>query len=253
LRNTSDQVPVIQAFSVSPPAHPERLPMSGSLESVLAYSLIPCLGVLVGSAVSVMAAPATKMISAFQHFAGGVVFAAVAIELLPELSSLGSPISMVIGFCLGVAAMLATKALFANLGIVVPMATNLFIDGILIAIGFAAGVKGGTVLVIGLTLETVSLGLSSAPALVRHGMSGSRAVSLMVATGVALLVGAAVGHVVVGLSGLFLAAILGFGVASLLYLVTEELLAEAHDEPDTPMVTATFFAGFLLPLVIAAV
>jgi zinc transporter, ZIP family len=227
--------------------------MSQSLVGVLAYTLIPCLGVLVGSAVSVAAAPATRMISAFQHFAGGVVFAAVAIELLPELNNLGSPISMVIGFTLGVAAMLATDALFADVGIIAPLAINLFIDGILIAIGFAAGVKGGTVLVIGLTLETVSLGLSSAPALVRHGMSRSRAVSLMGATGVAILLGAGLGHLVVGLSGAFLAIILGFGVSSLLYLVTEELLAEAHDEPDTPIVTATFFAGFLLPLVIAAI
>jgi zinc transporter, ZIP family len=226
--------------------------MSESLASVLAYTLVPCLGILAGSAFSVMVAPATKMISAFQHFAGGVVFAAVAIELLPDLNGLASPVSMVIGFSLGVAAMLGTKALFANIGIVVPLAINLFIDGILIAIGFAAGVKGGTILVIGLTLETVSLGLSSAPALVRHGMPGSRVVSLMGATGLVLLLGAAVGYVVVGLSEAFLAGILGFGVASLLYLVTEELLAEAHDEPDTPIVTATFFAGFLLPLVIAA-
>jgi ZIP family zinc transporter len=62
----------------------------------------------------------------------------------------------------------------------------------------------------------------------------------------------AVGYAVVGLSGGFLAGILGFGVASLLYLVTEELLVEAHEEPDTPLIAATFFVGFLLPLVMAA-
>ncbi len=223
--------------------------MSESLESVLAYTLIPALGILVGSVFSIATAPATRTISAFQHFAAGVVFAAVAVELLPQLESLASPISMVIGFCLGVAAMFATKALFKNVGLIVPVAIDLFIDGILIAVGFAAGVKGGTVLLIGLTLETLSLGLSSAPALVRSGMPGSRVVSLLGATGVVVLIGAAVGYVVVGLSGSFLAGILGFGVASLLYLVTEELLAEAHEVPDTPFVTATFFAGFLAPLV----
>jgi len=223
--------------------------MSESLESVLAYTLIPALGILVGSVFSIATAPATRAISAFQHFAAGVVFAAVAVELLPQLESLASPISMVIGFCLGVAAMFATKALFKNVGLIVPVAIDLFIDGILIAVGFAAGVKGGTVLLIGLTLETLSLGLSSAPALVRSGMPGSRVVSLLGVTGVVVLIGAAVGYVVVGLSGSFLAGILGFGVASLLYLVTEELLAEAHEVPDTPFVTATFFAGFLAPLV----
>jgi zinc transporter, ZIP family len=227
--------------------------MSESLASVLVYALIPCLGTFVGSAFSVAVAPAARMVSAFPHFAAGVVFAAVAVELLPQLETLGSPISMVIGFCLGVAAMFAAKALLANFGIIVPVTIDLLIDGVLIAVGFAAGVKSGLVLLAALTLETVSLGLSSAPALVRSGMSGSRVISLMGAASVVVLVGAAVGYVVVGLSVSFLAGILGFGVASLLYLVTEELLAEAHEVPDTPFVAMTFFAGFLLPLVMAAI
>jgi ZIP family zinc transporter len=231
----------------------EPLPMSESLEGVLAYTLIPSLGILVGSAVAVVRAPGARLISAFQHFAAGVVFAAVAVELLPRLHTLDSPIAMIIGFVLGVAAMLAGKALFENAGIVVPMAVDLFIDGLLVAIGFSAGVMGGMVLLIGLTLETLSLGLSTAPALVRRGMAGFRAVVVIGATGLVVLLGAAAGHVVAGMSGGFLAGVLGFGVASLLYLVTEELLAEAHEVPDTPVVTATFFAGFLLPIIIAAI
>jgi len=227
--------------------------MFESLESVLAYTLIPCLAILVGSAFSVARAPAARLISAFQHFAAGVVFAAVAVELLPQLHTLDSPISMVIGFCLGIAAMLAGKALFENAGIIVPLTVDLFIDGMLIAVGFAAGEKGGTVLLIGLALETLSLGLSTTPALLRRGMSGGRAVVVMGATGLVILLGAAAGHVIVGVSGHLLAGILGFGVASLLYLVTEELLAEAHTVPDTPIVTATFFAGFLVPIIIAAI
>lgn len=37
-----------------------------------------------------------------------------------------------------------------------------------------------------------------------------------------------------------------FGLIALLYLVTEELLIEAHEVPDRPWVTALFFVGFLL-------
>ena len=44
--------------------------------------------------------------------------------------------------------------------------------------------------------------------------------------------------------------LLSFGSAALLYLVTEELLVEAHEEPETPLSTATFFAGFLLLFVL---
>jgi zinc transporter, ZIP family len=226
--------------------------MSESFVSVLVYALVPYVGIVVGSLVSVGTAPATRVISAFQHFAAGVVFAAVAVEVLPELERLASPVSMVIGFCLGVAAMFAAKTLFKNAGLVVPLAIDLVVDGVLIAVGFAAGVKGGIILLVGLTLETVSLGLSSAPVLVRSGTPAVRVVALMALIGIVLPTAAAAGYVIVGVSERFLAAILGFGTASLLYLVTEELLAEAHEEPDTPLVTTAFFAGFLAPLVMAS-
>jgi hypothetical protein len=43
---------------------------------------------------------------------------------------------------------------------------------------------------------------------------------------------------------------LAFAVAALLYLVTEELLREAHERPDSALSTAMFFMGFLLLLMI---
>lgn len=220
---------------------------------ILAYTLIPCLAIVVGGVVALTHAPGERLVSAFQHFAAGVVFAAVAVELLPELNALDSPIAMIVGFVLGIAVMLICKALFENAGIIVPMAVDLFIDGLLVAVGFAAGALGGIVLLIGLTLETMSLGLSTSTALVRRGMSRRRAIMVLGATGLTILLGAAAGGAIVGVSGVVLAGVLGFGVAALLYLVTEELLTEAHKVADTPIVTATFFAGFLVPMVIATI
>ncbi len=46
-------------------------------------------------------------------------------------------------------------------------------------------------------------------------------------------------------------AVLAFGIAALLYLVTEELLVEAHESPDEPIEVIGFFAGFLLILALA--
>jgi ZIP family zinc transporter len=43
---------------------------------------------------------------------------------------------------------------------------------------------------------------------------------------------------------------LAFGLIALLYLVTEELLVEAHESEDRPWVTAMFFVGFLLLLLL---
>jgi len=49
-----------------------------------------------------------------------------------------------------------------------------------------------------------------------------------------------------GVSAGFLEIILAFGLAALLYLVTEELLVEAHESRQTIWLTAAFFGGFLL-------
>ena len=47
------------------------------------------------------------------------------------------------------------------------------------------------------------------------------------------------------------AGVLAFG-AALLYLVTEELLIEAHETRDTPILTASFFFGFIIIYALAA-
>ena len=44
--------------------------------------------------------------------------------------------------------------------------------------------------------------------------------------------------------------LLGIGTVALLYLVTEELLVEAHEVPETSWAISAFFLGFLLFLVI---
>ncbi len=51
-------------------------------------------------------------------------------------------------------------------------------------------------------------------------------------------------------SGAMMEAVLAFGSAAFLYLVTEELLVEAHETTDTAFATGLFFVGFLLVLMI---
>ena len=67
--------------------------------------------------------------------------------------------------------------------------------------------------------------------------------------GVALLLplGAAAGMFLFqGLAQAWLTGFFAFGLVALLYLVTEELLVEAHEKADTPVATAVFFVGFFL-------
>ncbi len=47
-----------------------------------------------------------------------------------------------------------------------------------------------------------------------------------------------------------LVVVIAFATAALLFLVTEELLTEAHEVPETPWLTAAFFVGFLVYLLL---
>jgi ZIP family zinc transporter len=227
--------------------------MMETLPSLLLYTLVPVAAIVIGGCIAVTRRHSPALVSGFEHFAAGVVFSAVAIELLPKLHEIGQPLPMIGGFIAGVLVMMAVKRWLEAAGVLVPMAVDLFIDGLLIAIGLAAGRFGGMVLLIGLTIETLSLGLSSTPVLVQRGASKARATLVMGGLGVMIMLGATAGFATTGAAPAVLAAILGFGVAALLYLVTEELLVEAHETADTPLITATFFLGFLIPLVLVSV
>jgi zinc transporter, ZIP family len=232
--------------------------------SVLLFVLFPVGAMILGGVIATVRTPGKQLGSALQHFAAGTVFAAVAVELLPDLVSKHAPLATIVGFSVGVALMLAIRAFTSKreqegkeqergiAGLVTAVGVDITLDGLLIGIGFVAGAKQGLLLTIALTLELLSLGLATVTASSQTG--ASRRKSMVTVTGLALLVllGAVIG--VIGLSHAtepILDAVLAFGVAALLYLVTEELLVEAHEVPETPLITSIFFVGFLTVLMIA--
>ena len=78
-------------------------------EQILALTLIPAAATIFGGAIAVWRTPSETVRSVIQHFAAGVVLAAVAGELLPEMTREHQPLGVVIGFILGVALMLCVK------------------------------------------------------------------------------------------------------------------------------------------------
>ena len=236
------------------------------LSQVLTFVLIPAAATVLGGVVAAFRPPGRRLQSVVQHVAAGVVFAAVAGELLPELMHEAAPIPTVLGFALGVGLMLGVKRLTEGgpaegtaaepeaentRGLVTTVAVDVAIDGLLVGVGFAAGAKAGLVLTIALSLEVLFLALATAAALAGAGASRGRVIGTTLGLAVLLVVGAVAGGLAAGaLSGGLLAGLLAFGVAALLYLVTEELLVEAHETEDTPLATATFFAGFLALLLL---
>jgi zinc transporter, ZIP family len=236
--------------------------MPDFVRTVTLYALFPALALVIGSVLAAFRPPSPRLRSIFQHAAAGVVFAAVAGEVLPEAKAAHNVPGVVIGFAAGVGLMLlvrkftepaagAPEESASPRGLVVTVIIDLIIDGLLVGIGFAAGAEVGLLVTIALTLEVLFLGLATAAALDRAGVRPPQAIATAIGLGAVLVVSAVAGAVVLGgLAGAPFAAVLGFGSAALLYLVTEELLVEAHEVPETPMTTAAFFAGFLALLVI---
>lgn len=233
--------------------------MATSPIEILKFAAIPVAATILGGAIAAYRAPSPRVRSAIQHFAGGVVLAAVAGEVVPELMHHHSPIATGVGFALGVAAMLGVKALTEGpegaageeakppARLLTVVGVDISIDGVLIGVGFAAGAKQGLLLTIALTLEVLFLGVATAASLRKSGVMPRRAALSVVGLAGLLLAGAALGALLqTALTGAVLVGVLGFSSAALLYLVVEELLVEAHEVPETPASTAVFFLGFLV-------
>lgn len=90
-------------------------------------------------------------------------------------------------------------------------------------------------------------------ALASSGGSAARTVGTTAAIALLLPLGAAVGMPVASMSGSLLNACFAFGLVAWLYLVTEELLVEAHEVEERPVTAAMFFVGFLLLVVLEEV
>ena len=218
------------------------------------YTLIPAATAVLGAAVAVNLRPGPVLVSAIQHFAAGVVFAAAAGEILPDLKHAGSPWAMLAGGALGVAAMLLVRILEKRVkgpaGLMSVTGIDILVDGLVLGIAFAAGAKAGILLTVALTIEVLFLGLTVANELGEGGASKGKVVGLTAALVLLLPLGALLGGPVGSLPAAVQAGFLSFGLIALLYLVTEELLIEAHETEDRPWVTAMFFAGFLLLLLL---
>lgn len=220
---------------------------------VWVYIFIPVVAAVIGASVAAYRPPGARVTSAIQHLAAGVVFAAAASELLPAIKAENTVVPVVLGGAIGVATMLAVRWLgdraTGPVALIALVGVDILIDGLVLGIGFASGGTAGLVLTIALTLEILFLGLTVAATM--GGGSGwlSRPGAIIgVTTALALLLplGALAGLPAGGLPGPWLAGLFSFGLIALLYLVTEELLIEAHEEKeDTPLVTAMFFVGFL--------
>lgn len=227
------------------------------MASAWLYTLVPAGAAVLGAVVATCRPPGPRTVSAIQHFAAGVVFAAAATEILPDVKHQGAALPVAIGGAIGVALMLLVRALSeraaGGIGLAAVIGVDVLIDGIVLGLGFAAGAEQGVLLTLALTLEVLFLGLSATGEL--SPTLGSPGRTILAIGGLALLlpIGALLGTPAAALPPAWQTGLFAFALIALLYLVTEELLVEAHEVPDTPWITAMFFAGFLILLLLEEV
>ena len=231
--------------------------MAGTLVQALSYTMLAVVAAMVGGVVAVYRAPGPQMESNVQHFAAGVVIAAVAAELLPDVHD-RAPLVVVLGFAVGVTTMLGVHRLsklierrdvggeFAGAaGLLITVGIDMVIDGVLIGVTFLAEAATGALIAVALAIEVLFLGVAGVVALPK-GVGTLKKLAVPAAFGVLLTAGVTVGVLSLGgVTGAPIAVILAFGSAALLYLVTEELLVKAQKVPETPTSTTLFFIGFL--------
>jgi ZIP family zinc transporter len=135
----------------------------------------------------------------------------------------------------------------------VAVAVDALVDGLLIGISSSSGRNAGVVMAVALAIEMGFLGLTFSTA-VKAARPGACAWLLSVAVPPAVLVGGgALGAAAASALADNVAmhtGLISFGVAALLYLVTEELLLEAHSsmpgDDHVWWVDLCFFVGFLM-------
>ncbi len=223
----------------------------------LLLMIVPAAVALAGGVLAAAWHPGRGARSLIQHFAAGVILAALAVELLPEIEREHAPgWALLASFAAGAGVMFALKLLTERLerrdqpagrtgvsrGLVMATFVDVAVDGLIIGTGFAAGGEAGPVLAIGLSVELLFLGLS----LTSDVPGGWRIVALSAAIGAVVLGGAIVGKLALGgAPPAAVASALAFSAAALVYLVAEELLVEAHEHPETPASSLVLFGGFL--------
>jgi ZIP family zinc transporter len=220
------------------------------------WLVLPALALVIGALLSVRIRIGARSRSGLQHLAAGVVTAAVAVDLVPEMIGVDRIPAVLIGFTIGTALVLTLKALGSDsskagsdqprkiTSIVGAVGLDLAVDGLLV--GIAIAVSGsGAMLGIAIAIETLALGLALGGTLSKSRLATVRILLLMLGLGVLLFVSGLLGLGGAGLlAGSVQTGVVAFGAAALLYLVVEELLVEAHERGDTTLGSLLFFVGF---------
>ena len=221
---------------------------------VMLLALLPFAGNFAGALVAEAVSPSAAWRNRALHAAAGIVFAVVAVEIMPEALQALSGWQIAVAFLVGGAVYLVAQTIIERRTegggrmwmIYLAVATDLFGDGLLIGSGTAVAASLGLVLAVGQVLADIPEGAATAITFRANDVPRARRILLSATFVLPVLVGAALSYLtlrnqseaaqvaaLVATSGLFTVA------------VFEDMITEAHDAAeDTRTSTAFLLVGF---------
>ena len=230
------------------------------LAEVLLLALLPAAGNIAGGVVAELTPPSARWRNRALHAAAGVVFAVVAVEIMPRAVVMVPGWLLALAFLVGGALYLAAQRLIEARAkgtgrmwmIYLAVATDLFSDGLLIGAGASLGGGLGLVLALGQVLADIPEGAAATMTFRANDVPRSRRILLSVATVLPVVLGATLSFLLlrgrperwqltalVGTAGIF--AVAAF----------EDMIAEAHETEDSSVSTAALLIGFALFTIVA--
>lgn len=225
--------------------------------------LIPVISIIIGAVIAMLTTPSPIMLNYFRNLAAGIVLAVVATEFVPQLvpvEDFKSRLYIILGLVMGATLLISARFYFDKYNIkaqsfkkvpweiVMSICIDFSIDGFLIGIANAISPNLRTILGIALGAEMALISITIHEIMKQNqvGTIEVIGVTMMLTTSVtiSMLAGIHFGKTIKGKPIFY--AIIAFGTAALIWLITEELLVfNSKTDFNSILAPSMLFIGFM--------
>jgi ZIP family zinc transporter len=228
---------------------------------VLIFSLIPAIGTFAGGILAEFFKIDKKNLSLALHLAAGIILAVISIELMPEILKADIPWITILAFIVGGLFFVTVDQLInyvqgrlgdpnqstAAWAIFFGVAIDSFTDGLLIGTGSLINLELGFLVAIGVVSADIPEGFATIAAFKDRGIKRSLRIFLIILASLPVLLGAAVGYLLVkGQPSIVKYSILAFAAGFLLTVTAEEIIPESHKNGEARLAALALIGGFAL-------
>ncbi len=245
----------------------------------LLYSFVAGVSTAVGAiVVAFLGQPGGKTLSGLLGFAGGIMLAISAFDLMPEALEIGTMTSTVIGFLFGALMMFLLDKIIPHAHIsgeksMVEENTSSFRqnkdilrtgylvffgialhnlpEGLAIGAGLESSPELGLYIAIAIGLHNIPEGMAVAGPLRSGGISWNKVFLFTLFAGLMTPVGAGIGLIIFNISPAFVAGGLAFAAGAMVYIVSDELMPQSHGL-HSHIANAGLILGLLLGFILTA-